>query len=79
MIYCNECNKPVRYIDSRKAGIVKCEGKPCIAYTVTGRELEVYLKHECRNRDQGHNEISETSTVKKKLRTSFIKDPRRED
>lgn len=51
---CNDCKEPVIFIENRKKPLpVKCDITPHTAYTKSGREVEVYLKHEC---NKGNND-----------------------
>ena len=56
---CNHCKKSVKYINTRKEGSWKCNPVPVKAVQKSGRVVEVYLSHECEDRD-----ISEVSPEK---------------
>jgi hypothetical protein len=74
MIYCNDCKKPVHFIESRKSGSVKCEPTPEVAYTITGRKMEVYLLHECDYNGKTPDEISKIKAEKGSFWVNTAKD-----
>ena len=63
---CNNCKKEVKYISTRRKGTVKCDNIPIMAYQESGREVEVYLLHECDN-DRSSNETHKEETQKRRL------------
>jgi hypothetical protein len=49
-VICNKCQSEVRYIDTRKEGIIKCNPSSVKGIQESGRIVEVYLVHDCIDR-----------------------------
>ena len=47
---CNYCHNEIKYIETRKEGSLKCDPSPVKGIQASGRIVEVYLIHECKDR-----------------------------
>ena len=56
---CLICGEDVRYIDTYRSGVVKCNRDPIKGVTQTGRETEVFTYHECNNARTGDEPLQD--------------------
>ena len=81
-VICNNCGEDIIYINARKAtnGIAKCDPDVHIAYQASGRQVEVYLVHECSgSNDRQCGEFFKKEDDQERLRLSDDTPPSRED
>ena len=52
MQICNKCQKKIRYIPVTNNKLVCCDEEEKVAYTYTGREMRVYILHNCEEQDE---------------------------
>lgn len=63
MQICNKCQKKIRYIPITNNKLVCCDEEEKIAYTYTGRELKVYILHECTGEKNEKNNDDEQKSI----------------
>ena len=61
MQICNKCQKKIRYIPVTNNKLVCCDEEEKVAYTYTGREMRVYILHNCEEQDEKNNDDEQKS------------------
>lgn len=56
MQLCPKCGKPIHWITKDYDTVIVCEGEPVTVYKESGRTVEGYLLHKCKEMNNGKSE-----------------------